>query len=350
MYSTQVGGAPGYDTPELAELRGLTSFEEQEEWFLKYVVSNNRSETPQHPPFYTGEAAYKGGWQVVVEAARKHYEPGKFTTIVGYEWTAAPRGGNMHRNVLFRDMDVPDAPFNALDSNDEEKLWEWMAAQEAEGRRLFAIPHNSNASKGLMFEPVDNSGNPIDAAYAERRSHFERLIEMMQIKGNSEVTRSLWPADEFAGFENGESIAMYSGREVKKENYVRWAVTKGLDHQARLGVNPYKLGFTGGTDSHNGTPGDVVEPNYQGSHGPADGTVERRREADIAGWIMGKDFEPGRARRCLGHAEHPRRDLGRNARARVLRDIRHPHQAALLRRLRAQPRPGRSRLAGGRGL
>ncbi len=69
---------------------------------------------------------------------------------------SAPQGGNMHRNVFFRDLNVPDMPFSALDSQDEEKLWDWMQAQEDAGMTLLAIPHNSNASKGLMFEPIDN--------------------------------------------------------------------------------------------------------------------------------------------------------------------------------------------------
>jgi hypothetical protein len=199
----------------------------------------------------------------------------------------------MHRNVIFRDMTVPDMPLTAIDTNDEEKLWSWMAEQEAAGSKLLAIPHNSNASKGVMFEPVDNSGDPIDATYAERRSKWEPLIEMMQIKANSEVVASLWPADEFADFENGESIQENNGRTFKKQSFVRWAVIKGLAYERAVGANPYRLGFIGGTDSHNGTPSDVVENNYVGSHGGADATVERRREGDITGWIAGRDSNPG---------------------------------------------------------
>jgi hypothetical protein len=168
-----------------------------------------------------------------------------------------------------------------------------MAEQEKKGSTLLAIPHNSNGSKGYMFEPLDNSGKPLTAEYAKLRSHFERLIEMMQIKGNSEVHRKFWPADEFADFENGDSVATFSGRTFKKEFFVRWAVTKGLDYQAKLGANPYQLGFIGGTDNHNGAPGDVVEDNYNGSHGPADGTLKDRREGEIDGWVKGKDSNPG---------------------------------------------------------
>jgi hypothetical protein len=294
MYSTQVPGAKGGDNPMLEELRNLKSLDEQRAWFVKYVQSNMRGANPGHPPFYAGPETTVSAWKdVQLKAVRDNYQPGKFTTLAGFEWTAAPKAGNMHRNVIFRDLTVPDMPLSALDTSDEEKLWAWMAEQEKKGSKLLAIPHNSNGSKGYMFEPVDNAGKPLTAEYARLRSHFERLIEMMQIKGNSEVHRSFWPADEFADFENADSVGSFSGRTYKKEFFVRWAVTKGLDYQARLGANPYQLGFIGGTDNHNGAPADVAEDNYIGSHGPADSTVKERREGEIDGWIKGKESNPG---------------------------------------------------------
>jgi hypothetical protein len=294
MYSTQVPGAKGGDNPMLGELRNLKSVDEQRAWFMKYVVGNMRGDTPGHPPFYAGPETTRSAWSdVIVKAARDHYQPGRFTTLAGFEWTAAPKAGNMHRNVLFRDLNVPEMPFSALDSDDEEKLWSWMAEQEKKGARLLAIPHNSNGSRGLMFEPVDNAGRPLTAGYARNRSHFEPLIEMMQIKGNSEVHRKFWPADEFADFENADSVGSFSNRAFKKEVFVRWAVIKGLDYQAKLGANPYQYGFTGGTDNHNGLPSDVAENDYIGSHGPADGTLEARRSGEIDGWIKAKESNPG---------------------------------------------------------
>lgn len=293
LYSGQYSDALGHMHEMLVELRGLTNFEEQEAWFLEYVVKNNRSGNPQHPPFYAGPETTKNAWDVMIKAAQDHYEPGRFTSLIAFEWTAAPNGGNMHRNVIFRDDVVPEIPLSALDTADEEKLWEWMAQQKGNGSTLLAIPHNSNASKGQMFEPVDNFKNPLTEEYARNRAKWEPLIEMMQIKANSEVVSFLWPADEFADFENGESLTQFSDRGYKKENFVRWAVIKGLAYKRDLGANPYKLGFIGGTDTHNGTPGDVVEDNFIGSHGGADKSVQRRREADINGWISNRDANPG---------------------------------------------------------
>jgi len=148
-----------------------------------------------------------------------------------------------------------------------------------------------------MFPSTNAAGDPINLEYAETRSRYEPLIEMMQIKGNSEVHRWFWAADEFSNFENADSLGDYSGRDLKafgKQNWVRWGVTKGLAYEKALGVNPFHYGFVGGTDSHNGTPSNVDEDNFAaGSHGAGDGTVERRRTSEIGGWLKGKDLNPG---------------------------------------------------------
>jgi hypothetical protein len=297
MYSTMVPGAPGHDQAQLKELRGLTSIEEREKWFLEYVVKNNRGETPQHPPFFAGDSTTASGWKAILAAAEEHNQPGKFTTIPAFEWSAAPKGGNLHRNVFFRDARVPERPMSYVDINREEGLWDWLASLEKQGMQVIAIPHNSNASKGMMFPAQDSSGRPLDRGYAEMRNRFEPLIEMMQIKGNSEVHRWFWAGDEFAGFENADSLGEYSGRDLKKfgrQNWVRWGVTKGLAYEKSLGVNPFQYGFVGGTDNHNGTPSNVAEDNFMaGSHGAADGTVALRREGEVGGWLKGRDLNPG---------------------------------------------------------
>ena len=111
---------------------------------------------------------------MVLAAAEEHYQPGTFTTIPAFEWSAAPKGGNLHRNVFFRDTNVPERPMSYVDINREEELWAWMA-EPARSRAcsVIAIPHNSNASKGMMFAPPDSKGDPIDLEYAEMRSRFE---------------------------------------------------------------------------------------------------------------------------------------------------------------------------------
>ena len=294
MYSTMTPGAPGYDQDRLKELRALKDLEEREKWFLEYVVKSNRGTVPAHPPFYAGPETEISGWKAILEATERNNEPGKFSTIPAFEWSGAPKGGNLHRNVFFRDMNVPEKVMSYIDINREDGLWKWMEGLEGKGMRVLAIPHNSNASKGMMFAAVDGEGKPIDRAYAEARSRFEPLIEMMQIKGNSEVHKKFWPTDEFADFENANSIQDYSARTYTKGNFVRDGVIQGLAYEQSLGVNPYKYGFVGGTDSHNGTPGNTAEDNFMaGSHGAADATVELRRTSEVGGWIKGNDLNPG---------------------------------------------------------
>jgi uncharacterized protein DUF3604 len=297
MYSTLNEGAKGSDNEQVKQLKALDTLEERESWFLEYVVKSNRGSTPAHPPFYAGAETTRSGWKAILAAAEAHYEPGKFTTLAAFEWSAAPGGANLHRNVFFRDMNVPDLPMSYIDINREDGLWAWMAGLESQGMKVIAIPHNSNASKGMMFPAEDAAGKPLDRGYAEMRSRFEPLIEIMQIKGNSEVHRRFWAADEFADFENADSIGDYSGRAFDKHgkrNWVRWGIAKGLAYERTLGVNPFHYGIVGGTDNHNGTPANVAEDNFAtGSHGAADATVERRRDAEIGGWIKGKDLNPG---------------------------------------------------------
>lgn len=293
MYSTMVESAPGHDQDQLEQLRNLVDLEERQKWFLKYVVNNNRSENPSHPPFFVGPETTRSAWKVMIEAAEAHNNPGVFTALIGFEWSAAPNGGNLHRNVIYRDAQVPDLPMSSYELRREEELWAWMAEQESLGSKALAIPHNSNASKQTMFPDTDVAGDPIDLEYAQIRQHFEPLIEMMQIKGNSEVHRKFWAADEFADFENADSIQNYSGRTFHKRDFVREGLKIGLAYEQKLGVNPFKYGIIGGTDNHNGLPSAVAEDTFIGGHGPEDGSVDVRRTSDVGGWIDGKDLSIG---------------------------------------------------------
>lgn len=293
MYSTLNEGAPGHDQPLLQQLREMTALEDRRKWFMKYVISSNRGANPQHPPFFAGPETTQSGWEVTIDAAQRHNKPGIFTALIAFEWSGAPKGGNLHRNVIYRDAQVPEAPVSYIDINREDGLWAWMAEHEAKGIKALAIPHNSNASKGMMFPDTKANGDPIDLEYARTRQHFEPLIEMMQVKGNSEVHRKLWPADEFADFENADSIQKSSGRIFHKKDFVREGLKIGVAYEQKLGVNPFKYGFIGGTDNHNGLMSAVAEDSFIGAHGEEDGSVERRRTTGVAGWIDGKDLSIG---------------------------------------------------------
>ena len=241
MYSTMTPGAPGHDSELLRQLRGLESAEEREKWFMQIVIGRRNVAKPQHPPFYAGVETEKAGWKDIVSAAERNYEPGRFTTIPAFEWSAGPKGANLHRNVFFRSTNVPDKVVSSFDIGREDGLWQWMDGLEKDGMQVLAIPHNSNASKGAMFAAVDPAGKPIDRAYAEMRSRFEPLVEMMQIKGNSEVHRAFWPNDEFADFENADSIQDFSERKFSRQNFVRDASHPGPRLAAVAGSEPISL-------------------------------------------------------------------------------------------------------------
>jgi hypothetical protein len=217
----------------------------------------------------------KSVWQQYTATAEKYNEPGRFTAMIGYEWTSVPGGNNLHRNVLFRDgKDKADQvfPFSAWQSEDPEKLWAWMDAYEKKtGGRLLAIPHNGNLSNGRMFELTDFSGQPLTRDYAERRARWEVLQEIVQTKGNSETHPQFSPNDEFAGdmgiagWEYGNLTLTDKplSREMMPTNYLRAGLMRGLEQQAKLGVNPFKFGFVGSTDVHNSLTA-IEEDNFFG--------------------------------------------------------------------------------------
>ena len=293
-YSLMNEGAPGYDHEIAVAFREAPDLDTALKLYGKYVLTPLAGGGDPHPEFFQGIEAIKSTWKKNYEATEKHYQPGKFTTIHAYEWTSAPGGSNQHRNVFFRDTNVPEMPFSSNDGADPEMLWAWMQTQRDDGKKVFAIPHNSNESKGLLFAEASLTGVPINEEYAKTRASMEPLVEMMQVKGNSEVVPNFWPNDEFADFENALTIQKFNGRGFVKENFVRYGLGRGIKYHAELGINPFKYGFVGGTDNHNGTPSNVEEDNYKvGSHGYADQTAQVRSTAMLEGEMSIADANPG---------------------------------------------------------
>lgn len=218
---------------------------------------------------------YKETWDRMIESANRHYEPGKFTTFIAYEWTSTPDGQNLHRNVIFKGDTAP-LPFTRNQSMRPEDLWAWMDEIRAEGHEVLAIPHNSNLSDGRMFEREDSWDKPFTPEYAETRNRNEPLVEVTQVKGTSETHPLLSPNDEFADFELVvQRVA--SNRQITnfKGSYVRDALRTGLEFQDTEGFNPYRFGLLAASDSHTGII-PVEENNYSGKVGVRDGSPENR--------------------------------------------------------------------------
>lgn len=223
-------------------------------------------------------------WDEYVAITDKYYEPGKFTTLAGYEWSSQPNMSNLHRNVIFRSTKNLPVPFSYFDSQKPEDLWKWMDEQRNNGLELLAIPHNGNLSNGLMFALNDSDGNPISKDYAESRMRNEKLTEIIQTKGQSETHPLMAPNDEFAfNFEIWTKPVAGPGTvKVVETNYVRNAYKNGMLMEQKIGVNPFKYGVVGGGDIHTSI---VSHEEYQhtGEHNLKSGTPEERLLQSIPG-------------------------------------------------------------------
>lgn len=225
-------------------------------------------------------------WDEQKKITNKHNEPGKFTTLIAFEWTSIPQYQNLHHNVFFRDDKGPDVQFSSFDSVKREDLWTYQEVQRSLGHENFSIPHNSNVSNGLMFPPRTSYGTQITKEWAERSAANSVAVEMAQTKGASETNPSLSPNDEFAGFEDYYHNLLGSGGVVGKVDgsFVRQGLITGIGFQEMLGANPYKFGIVAGADTHNAAS-DNEEFNYFGVHGNTDKTPEVRlsSQGSVAG-------------------------------------------------------------------
>jgi len=208
-------------------------------------------------------------WSEIVDAAERHNDPGKFTSIIGWEWSSIPTGANLHRIVITpdgADKAKQYVPYGSDQSQYPEDLWQWLGDTEAAtGSRFISIPHNSNISKGYMFAETTLKGEAITAEYAKIRAAREPIVEIAQIKGDSETHPELSPNDPFADFETYPHYIQQTQEDYQPSaaDYVRSGLKRGLAIEQKTGVNPYKFGMIGSTDSHTGLSS-AEETNFLG--------------------------------------------------------------------------------------
>jgi uncharacterized protein DUF3604 len=291
---TKEANTPGSAVSKMPEAQPLVmkdpnSAADQQKVFLYLLALTSK---PPIKAFMSPEVA-GSIWKENVKDAEENNHPGKFTAFCSYEWTSMPGNRNMHRNIFFRDCThIPPMPYSALDSSHPEDLWKWMDAQRNAGNTLLAISHNANLSDGWMYPTdVDTLGRPIDAAWAAARDRNERLVEIKQIKGQSETHPLLSPNDEFASYELYADGLLGLPPDVGRVDHIhgsfaRQALKDGITMQDTRGYNPYKFGMAGGSDSHNtGSP--YRQDNFYGAHASVDGTVEKR----LAGVLLGNTLD-----------------------------------------------------------
>jgi hypothetical protein len=243
--------------------------------------------------------AMRSAWDEQVAAAELFYDRSehcRLTTFPAYEYTATPGMAKVHHNVIFRNADVPAAPIPWVDVPDVYDLWAGLRREcldVGNACDVLTIPHNSNLSNGRMFV-VTGRDLPLEEqrSRALLRADIERLVEISQIKGDSECRNGMYQVfgepDEFCDYEEWRGPEVEDCEEgtdtgalmdrgcVSRNDYVRYALLEGQREQARIGVNPYKVGIIAATDQHNANPGDVEEYSYQGWSGAQDASVGQR--------------------------------------------------------------------------
>lgn len=202
------------------------------------------------------DAVMAGSWQRQIAAAERYNQPGTFTALIGWEYTLAPNLRNMHRVVFTNaggDLAGQFLPLAQYQTQGPEDLWTFLdQTRTRTGADFVAIPHNSNLSEGRMFELTMDNGEPFDAAYAQMRAAWEPVAEITQYKGTSETHPLLSPNDEFADFELRNMLLTGVPTEALPGSYLRSALLRGLAEEARIGVNPFRYGFIGSSDTHTG--------------------------------------------------------------------------------------------------
>lgn len=226
------------------------------------------------------EASYmEATWAHVVRMADQHNEPGRFTTFAAYEYSPPlPGTGKIHRNVIFRNSDVPSHAVSAFDALTEFDLWSQLEAGCQGACEFLTIPHNPNKSWGLAFAGRTIDGDVYSAEDWAVRDRLEPLVEIFQIKGNSECSLGVGTTDEECGIEqflprckSADDIEC-----IHPTSMVRDGLKKGLQLKEELGFNPLRVGMIGSTDTHNSNPGDTEEWDFRGPSGVFTGSAKSR--------------------------------------------------------------------------
>jgi len=270
---------------------------------LELIGKFSQGEFPEALIYTPDSKPYKDAWAKTVKAAEQFNEPGTFTAFIGYEWTSLVKGANMHRVVIYRDgkdkaiQMVPFTTIPSTGSTNPRDLWAWLKNFESEtGGDVLAIAHNGNLSNGIMFPlEAQYDGKMLDKAYVQQRSR-EPLYEATQIKGDGETHSFLSPNDEFANYETWDvgnlDVSEAKSNDMLAGEYAREALKRGLIIEGKLGINPYKFGMIGSSDSHTSLA-TTQEDNFFGKHSGAEPKAERMMhpfmktdQGVIMGWQM----------------------------------------------------------------
>jgi hypothetical protein len=146
-------------------------------------------------------------WDDIQEQTRVHHVPGRFVTLLGYEWTNWIHG---HRHILY--FDDEGEVLSSIDPAYETPQLLWDALR---GKDALTIAHHS-------------AGGPVATNWSITPDpELEPVTEVVSVHGSSEAADS--PGLIYSSVEG---------------NFVRDALDRG-----------YRLGMIGSGDSHDGHPG-----------------------------------------------------------------------------------------------
>jgi hypothetical protein len=104
------------------------------------------------------------------------------------------------------------------------------------------------------------------------------MYEATQIKGDGETHPFLSPNDEFADYETWDkgnlNLSEAKTDDMLAGEYAREGLKRGMQLEAEYGINPYKFGMVGSTDSHTSLAA-VEEDNFFGKHSGAEPNPDR---------------------------------------------------------------------------
>lgn len=299
---TEHSDGMGLITDILDAAPGVTKYEQGRKWSEGYRAGGQEavaatidlitqfSQGKVNPELFAqyqpGARRFASIWSDNVRTADAFNEPGRFSALIGFEWTSLDKGNNLHRNVIFRDGSeragqvVPFTMTPPFGSPDPLDLYEWMRTyEEKTNGAVLALAHNGNLSNGVMF-PMDKqfTGKALDKDYVEQRAKWEPLYEITQIKGDGEAHPFLSPNDEFADYYNWDAgnldLSTAKTNDMLAGEYAREALKNGFLLEEKFGTNPYKFGFSGATDSHTGLA-TFEEENFFGKHTGYEPSAER---------------------------------------------------------------------------
>lgn len=269
-------------------------------------------------------------WQMAQEQLERNYQPGRFTTFIGYEWTSMTstisygdesytfRNGHGHRCVIFNGSEVPSQVFRCIDPRYDEpkELWDALAEWKRlhPGTDVLTIPHSPmsdeyvehDTSNGTIILHGDQTVN-----WDEVDGRFQTLVEIFSKHGSSEGPDGLEKTDParfeatLADLESGDHDRLQSAMRTwylpvesfgtYADHSVQTALNRWLD-PAQANRDAYKLGIIASTDDHTAKPGSVDEDRTEISWPCHGGLVAVHAEGNTREQI----WEALRARRVYG--------------------------------------------------